>query len=90
MASRQWKRLYKRRGSVERMFSGLKRSRMLTEHRCFNIRRVRLHVGLSLLTYAGSMLARLLAGEYHRMRDMAIQLPPSVSAPTSPAYALAA
>ena len=95
-ASRRWQRLYKRRGSVERMFSSLKRSRLLADHRCFNIRRVRLHVGLSLLTYAGSMLARLLAGDIAHLRDMAVQLPPSgpVSASsssiTTPAHALAA
>lgn len=86
-ASRRWARLYRRRPAIERMFSSLKRSRLLTDHRCFNIRRLRLHVGLSLLTYAGSMLARLLAGDVAHLRDMAIQFPTQVPAP---AHALAA
>ena len=72
-AGRRWRLLYRRRGSVERMFSSLKRSRLLIDHSCRNIRRVRQHAGLSLLTYAGSMLARLLAGDYQGMRDMSVE-----------------
>ncbi len=55
------------------MFSSLKRSRLLIDHTGMNIRRVRQHAGLSLLTYAGSMLARLLAGDYAGMRDMSVE-----------------
>ena len=71
-ASKRWARLYRMRPTVERMFSSLKRSRLLDDHRCFNIKRVRLHVALSLLTYSGSMLARLLDGDVRHIRDMSM------------------
>lgn len=74
-AGRLWRRMYRRRPIVERMFSSLKRSRTLAEHSCLDIRRMRLHVSLSLLTYTGSMLARLLAGDYQGMLDMAVRRP---------------
>ena len=74
-ASRRWRRLYRRRPIIERMFSSMKRSRLLAEHSCIGINKVRLHVSLSLLTYTVSMLARLLAGDYEGMLDMAVRRP---------------
>ena len=74
-ASRRWRRLYRRRPIIERMFSSMKRSRLLAEHSCIGIGKVRRHVSLSLLTYTGSMLARLLAGDYEGMLDMAVRRP---------------
>ena len=79
-AGRRWRRIYRRRTVIERMFGSMKRSRLLDFAICLNIKRMRLHVALSLLTYAGTMLARLLAGEYHRRLDMRVALPMPVAA----------
>ena len=80
-ASKRWARLFATRPSVERMFSSLKRSRLLDSHTCLNLRRVRLHVSLSLLTYAGSMLARLLDGDVTHIRDMGVRRPATTHVP---------
>ena len=74
-ASKRWKRLYKRRTTVERMFGSLKRSRLLNQHCYLGIRKVRLHVGLSLLTYTATMLGRLLDNDYAGMREMTVAMP---------------
>ena len=74
-ASRRWKRLYKRRTQVERMFGSLKRSRLLDTHCYLGIEKVRLHVGLALLTYTATMLAHLLDGDYAGMREMSVGMP---------------
>ena len=68
---------------IERMFSSLKRSRLLADHSCIGIGKVRLHVSLPLLTYSASMLARLRTRDYRRMRDRSVQRP-------SPPLAIAA
>ena len=65
------------------MFSSLKRSRLLADHSRLGIGKVRLRVSLSLLTHSASMLARLLAGDYRGLLDMAVQRP-------APALAIAA
>ena len=74
-ASKRWKRLYKRRTIVERMFGSLKRSRLLDQHCYLGIKKVRLHVGLSLLTYTATMLGRLLEDDYAGMREMKVEMP---------------
>ena len=74
-ASKRWKRLYKRRTIVERLFGSLKRSRLLDKHCYLGMAKVRLHVGLSLLTYVGTMLARLLDDDYAGMREMKVEMP---------------
>ena len=74
-ASKRWKRLYKRRTIVERLFGSLKRSRLLDSHCYLGIRKVRLHVGLSLLTYTATMLGRLLEDGYAGMREMKVAMP---------------
>ena len=74
-AGRRWRRLYKRRTVIERMFGSLKRSRLLDAHCALSIARMRLHVALSLLTYAGTMLARLRAGLYAERLNMRVGWP---------------
>ncbi len=74
-ASKRWKRLYKRRTIVERMFGSLKRSRLLDSHCYLGIKKVRLHIGLSLLTYTATMLGRLLEDDYAGMREMKVEMP---------------
>ncbi len=74
-ASRRWARLYQHRTIVERMFSSLKRSRLLAQHSYLGIEKVSLHVSLSLLAYTGSMLARLRTGKYRDALDMAVRRP---------------
>ena len=74
-ASKRWATLYKKRTSVERLFGSLKRSRLLDSHCYLGMKKVRLHVGLSLLTYTGTMLARLLDGDYAGMREMKVEMP---------------
>lgn len=68
-----WRRLYNRRGIVERLFGSAKQSRLLDTHRCFGIQRVRLHVVLSLLAYTGTMLGHLVDGRLENIRQMDIR-----------------
>ena len=69
-ASKRWRRLYKRRTEVERMFGNMKQSRILDQHFRLGIRRVKLHVEFSLLAYLGTMLTRARSGEWRRLRQM--------------------
>ena len=74
-ASPLWKKLYKRRWSVERVFRSLKHSRNLDQH-CFRgMRKVLLHSTLSMLTYSATALAHLRAGDGLRMRLMRVNAP---------------
>ena len=74
-ASPLWKKLYKTRWSIERLFGSLKRSRNLGQH-CFRgMRKVLLHSTLSMLTYSATALARLNAGDGRRMRVMRVNAP---------------
>ena len=57
------------------MFSSLKRSRLLADRSCLGIDKMRLHVSLFLLTYAGSMPARLRTRNCRDALDMAVQCP---------------
>ena len=74
-ASKRWRRLYKSRTVIERLFSSMKRSRLLDEHSYLGIKKIQLHASLSMLTYAATMLGRLLVGDYEGMREMRIQMP---------------
>ncbi len=76
--TRRWKRLYKRRTSVERAFRSLKHSRLLNQHQYRGLDKVRLHASLSLLTYCATMLARVQAGQMDDMRMMRVRVPASV------------
>ena len=73
-ASPEWKRLYARRQSIERMFGSLKRSRLLDRHQYARFDKVRLHVGLSVLTYLATMLTRVQAGDLGKIRHMRIRV----------------
>ena len=72
--SAKWKRLYKRRGQVERHFSSKKRSRLLDKHQYIGKAKVELHVLLSNLTYVATSLARVLADDLDNVRVMKIDL----------------
>ena len=71
-ASPLWKKLYKTRWSIERLFRSLKHSRNLEQH-CFRgMRKVLLHATLSMLTYSATALARLNVGDQRGMRRMRV------------------
>ena len=71
-ASRRWANLYKRRTVIERMFSSLKRSRLMDDCRYLGMAKTCLHVALSILTYSATMMVRVLEGDYRGMRNMAL------------------
>ena len=72
-ANPAWQRFYDKRGSVERLFGSAKQSRLLDTHRCLGIRRMKMHVALSLLAYTGTMLAHVAAGELKDLRRMDVR-----------------
>ena len=63
------------RAPRERHFSSGKHSRLMDQHRYFNIFQMSLHVALSVLTYLATALAHLQADDYAHMRHMRIKLP---------------
>ena len=67
-----WKRLYRQRMSIERVFRSLKHSRGLEGHCMRGIRKITLHATMSVLTFQATALARLKAGDVARMRQMAV------------------
>ena len=69
-ASRRQRRLYRLRPSIQRLFSNLKRSRLMDKCRYIGMAKTHLHVALSLLTSAATMLVRLLAGDHDGRRNM--------------------
>ena len=69
-----WKRLYRLRGSVERIFRSLKHSRGLDGHCARGMRKVLLQATLSVLTYQATVLARLRAGDVEHMRHMSVRV----------------
>ena len=73
--TRRWKRLYRKRTSVERAFRSLKHSRLLNQHQFRGLAKLRLHASLALLTYCATMLARVRAGELDEMRTMRVRVP---------------
>ncbi len=73
--SDEWKIEYKKRPIVERHFSSGKHSRLMDQHRYFNIFQMSLHVLMSMLTYLATALAHLKADDYAHMRYMRIKLP---------------
>ena len=72
---------YRKRPVIERRFSSVKRSRLMDQRRCLDMRldmrKVRLDVAMSVLAYLVTALARLQAGDYAGMRHLRIQLPPA-------------
>ena len=73
--SDEWKDEYKKRTTIERHFSSVKHSRLMDQHRNFNIVQMSLHVLMSMLTYLATALAHLLADDYAHMRHMRVKLP---------------
>ena len=70
--SRAWKRLYRHRMSIERIFRSLKHSRGLEGHCVRGMKKIKLHATLSVLTYQATILARLRANDMDRMRRMTV------------------
>ena len=70
-----WKNEYKKRPIIERHIGSGKHSRLMNQHRYFNIFQVPLHVLLSMLSYLATALAHLQADDYAHMRHMRIKLP---------------
>ena len=70
--SQKWKQLYKLRQTIERFFGSAKRSRLLNKSLYLTMDKVDMHASLSLLSYSATMLARLMGGDYARMRHMRI------------------
>ena len=68
--SERWQELYAKRSIIERLFGSLKQSRALLYHAARNLQRVTLHVNLSLLSYLGTVLARIERGEFRDLRTM--------------------
>ena len=69
-----WKRLYRLRMSIERIFRSLKHSRGLEGHCVRGLRKITLHATLSALTFQATVLARLRAKDIAKMRQMAVKL----------------
>lgn len=72
--SRKWKRLYRRRQSIERVFRSLKHSRGLEHHCARGMKKIMLQATMSVLTYQVTALTRLKAGDPERMRRMTIHV----------------
>ena len=73
--SEEWKTEYKKRTSIERYFSSAKHSRLMNQHRNFNIIQMSLHVLMSMLTYLATAPAHLQADDCAHMRHTRINLP---------------
>ena len=70
-----WRKIYNKRGAIERWFSSAKRSRLLDKHQLLKVGKIRLHANLSTLAWLLTALARLKADDYRCMRHMYIRLP---------------
>jgi len=70
--TKRWKELYRLRQTVERFFSSAKRSRLLNVQKYLTMGKVDMHAAMSVLSYGVTMLARLLLGDYKRMRHMRV------------------
>ncbi len=57
--SEEWKALYKKRMSIERIFKNTKHSRLLDGHLFRRMEKIRLHGTISMLTYSATVLTRL-------------------------------
>ena len=70
-----WRKIYNKRGAIERWFSSAKRSRLLDKHQLLKMGKIKLHANLSTLAWLLTALARLKTDDYRRMRHMYIRLP---------------
>ncbi len=71
--SKQWKRLYRKRWSVERVFASLKESRLLENHRYRGIAKVRNHVTSAVVAFLATMLAHLRQDDVDHMAFMNVR-----------------
>ena len=71
----EWKLIYRMRTAIERYFRSAKHSRLMNQHQCLEGAKVSLHVRMSRLAYLSTVLARLKADDYVRMRHMRVRLP---------------
>ena len=65
--SYEWRKLYSKRWSVERVFKSIKESRRLEEHCVRGLKYITLHALMSTLTYQANALVKVLAGEQDSM-----------------------
>ena len=72
--SKQWKSLYKLRGSIERLFGSLKRSRGLENHTYWERDNIYLHATTSLLTWQATALERARMGDLRHLKWMNVRL----------------
>ena len=70
-----WRKIYNKRGAIERWFSSVKRSRLFDSHQLLEMGKISLHVNMSMLSRLLTALARLKADDYRRMRHIYIRLP---------------
>ena len=73
-STRLWKKIYKLRSTIERLFRSVKHSRLLNKHQYRGLAKVQLHASLSLLTYCSTMLVRAQDSDYDRLRRMRIRM----------------
>ena len=73
-ASQSFQDVYNRRQTIERFFGSAKRSRLLDQHQYRGLRKIRLHVALSFLTYSATMLDHVRCGRVKQMRQMRVDL----------------
>ena len=71
--SREWRRHYAKRMSIERVFRSLKHSRGLEGHMVRGMAKIRLLAALSLLTYQATALARVRVGDMKNLRLMRVK-----------------
>ena len=72
-ASRLWKRLYRRRTDIDRMFGSMKRSRLLNDLYYIGLPRTRLHVAFAQLTYASTVMMNFRSAGKKNMRHMSVR-----------------
>ena len=85
-ANPRWRRLYRKRQTIERLFRSLKHSRLLNQHRYRGMAKIALHASLSILTCLGTMLLRVQAGDLDKIRQMRLKMPETKRVP--PPYQL--
>ena len=69
-ANPRWQEYYDTRTEIERLFGSAKQTRLLNTHMYLGVRKVKLHIALSLLGYTGTMLVHVLNGDEENMRQM--------------------
>ena len=72
-ASPEWADLYARRPVIERHFRSAKHSRLMNQHQYRGMRKVEMHVKMSVLTYVMTMLGRMEADGFKALRHMRVK-----------------